>query len=431
MIDSSIAMGYQPIKLENPMNQLANLMKIRADQSTYDVGQQGLQETNRLNDLYRSSLGADGKIDRTKLYTGAAQQGLGSKIPGLQKGFLEADEAQGKVDKQNIEILEKNLSLFRSVVPQVKSPEEAAAYAKAMYEHPVLGKFAQQFGSLDDVMRKNAEMYAKDPRGWVVGSSGVTGDKLVDMLRGTRQNTNLGGVSRGETINAYGEIVPGQTTTTQITQSPDSIASNATQIRGQNMVDARSREATAATMSKPFEVTGPDGSPVLVQQNKQGQIVPVTGYSPKTAADKPLTDAQSKAALFGSRMQAANQVLDSLATDGTTTSIPGARTGFGVGAVLNTVSSAKQQQLNQAKRDFVNAVLRRESGAVIADSEFANADQQYFPQVGDSKEVIAQKKANREIAIRGIQAEVPKGQRKVINEIIGGNPIDSLLDKYK
>jgi hypothetical protein len=163
----------------------------------------------------------------------------------------------------------------------------------------------------------------------------------------------------------------------------------------------------------------------------QGQIVPVTGYSPKSAKDKPMTDAQSKAALFGSRMQAANEVLDSLATAGTTTSIPGARAGFGVGAVLNTVSSAKQQQLNQAKRDFVNAVLRRESGAVISDGEFDNAEKQYFPQVGDSKEVISQKKNNREIAMRGVQAEVPKGQRGVINEIIGGNPIDSLLDKYK
>jgi len=138
---------------------------------------------------------------------------------------------------------------------------------------------------------------------------------------------------------------------------------------------------------------------------------------PKDGSEKPMTDAQSKAALFGSRMEASNNVIEKLEGNGTTTSIPGARTGFGIGAVLNTVSSSEQQQLNQAKRDFVNAVLRRESGAVISDAEFANAEQQYFPQIGDSKEVIAQKAANRRLAIRGVQAEVPKAQRGVLSEI--------------
>ena len=119
-------------------------------------------------------------------------------------------------------------------------------------------------------------------------------------------------------------------------------------------------------------------------------------------------------------MESSNKVLESLAADGTTTSTPGSRAGYGIGAVMNTMSSAKQQQLLQAKRDFVNAVLRRESGAVIADSEFDNAEKQYFPQVGDSPEVQKQKGNNRAIAIRGVQAEVPKAQRGILREIQDG-----------
>jgi hypothetical protein len=61
------------------------------------------------------------------------------------------------------------------------------------------------------------------------------------------------------------------------------------------------------------------------------------------------------------------------------------------------------QKFDQAQRDFVNAILRRESGAVISDSEFANAAQQYFPQPGDTPEVIEQKAQNRAIAIEGIR----------------------------
>ena len=67
--------------------------------------------------------------------------------------------------------------------------------------------------------------------------------------------------------------------------------------------------------------------------------------------------------------------------------------------------------LDQAKRDFTNAVLRRESGAAIAQSEFDSADKQYFPQIGDSDKVIAQKARARQIAIQGVLAEVPKGTK--------------------
>lgn len=44
------------------------------------------------------------------------------------------------------------------------------------------------------------------------------------------------------------------------------------------------------------------------------------------------------------------------------------------------LQSAERQKFEQAKRNFVNSVLRNESGAVIAESEFKNADKQYFPQ---------------------------------------------------
>ncbi len=166
-------------------------------------------------------------------------------------------------------------------------------------------------------------------------------------------------------------------------------ASEGIQIRGQNMTDAREKE--------------------------KNQIA---------RDSKPLTDSQAKSAAFGARMQSANETLNSLEADGKLFSTPGSRTGFGVGAVVNTMNSAKGQQLDQAKRDFINAVLRRESGAVIAESEFENAEKQYFPQIGDSQEVIAQKRRNREIATRGVLAEVPKEKTGVVGEIVGSSGKD-------
>lgn len=69
----------------------------------------------------------------------------------------------------------------------------------------------------------------------------------------------------------------------------------------------------------------------------------------------------------------------------------------------NFARTPEFQKFDQARRDFVNAILRRESGAVISEAEFENANQQYFPVPGDSPEVIAQKRRNRENAIEGLR----------------------------
>lgn len=81
----------------------------------------------------------------------------------------------------------------------------------------------------------------------------------------------------------------------------------------------------------------------------------------------------------------------------------------------NYLVSKNYQTARQAERNFINALLRRESGAVINPEEFANAKQQYFPQPGDLPDVIAQKANNRKTVIEGFQRESgaaykPKGR---------------------
>lgn len=129
----------------------------------------------------------------------------------------------------------------------------------------------------------------------------------------------------------------------------------------------------------------------------------------------PLNDTQAKALQFGTRMQEAGKNLDQLAAEGVDQpSLLRRMAGDGaMGSLANLTQSPAQQQVEQSQRDFINAVLRRESGAAIADTEFNNARKQYFPQVGDSPEVIAQKRQNREIATAGIMAEVPDADKRV------------------
>lgn len=140
-----------------------------------------------------------------------------------------------------------------------------------------------------------------------------------------------------------------------------------------------------------------------------------------------MTEFQGKALGFGMRLAEANEILNGIGQGGAVqpnllkraaASVPG------VGGALETAAnmvpeaiggpSAPQQQVEQAQRNFINAVLRRESGAVISPQEFDNANRQYFPQPGDSPEVITQKQRNRELVISSFTEE--SGDRRPMIE---------------
>lgn len=114
-----------------------------------------------------------------------------------------------------------------------------------------------------------------------------------------------------------------------------------------------------------------------------------------------LTEGQGKATLFGTRMSEAQDIINTVENEGT--SIYNAIVG-NVPFVGNLATSNEFKVYNQAKQDFINAILRFESGAAIGQNEFDRADAQYFPQPGDTPQVIANKRRNRDIAIAAMSA---------------------------
>lgn len=148
---------------------------------------------------------------------------------------------------------------------------------------------------------------------------------------------------------------------------------------------------------------------------------------PGGPADKSLNPnkEQSDAYTYSTRMESANKIINDLEgkydpfsinikTSGKTGLIPGGET-----AANKYLLTPNDQKAEQAQRNFINAVLRRESGATIQPSEFDSANQQYFPQPGDSKEVLAQKRANRREAIDGLKrAAGPVGNKPTESKVI-------------
>lgn len=123
----------------------------------------------------------------------------------------------------------------------------------------------------------------------------------------------------------------------------------------------------------------------------------------KTEADKiatkPATQAQYTAAGFASRVVQAKDIIDknqaeliklSASEQAIQRNLP------------NFLKSPLMQVQEQAERNFVNSVLRRESGAAISPEEFRSAEKQYFPRPGDSAEVLIQKKQNRDLTANNL-----------------------------
>lgn len=147
-------------------------------------------------------------------------------------------------------------------------------------------------------------------------------------------------------------------------------------------------------------------------ENPTGAIIPLQG-----ARGPKLTEFQGKSAAFGLRAEEADRIHTSLLGKYSPAAINSKMAvsdwplvGGTLGAVTNTLAlSDNDQKAEQAQRDFINAILRQESGAAIMTDEFDNARKQYFPQPGDGEAVIAQKARNRELAIQGLKTNAGPG----------------------
>lgn len=188
-----------------------------------------------------------------------------------------------------------------------------------------------------------------------------------------------------------------------------------------------------------MSVTGPDGRPVQPTASPQatvtgpdGKQIPVPeGVDPKAfrtevtkatadAATGKKTEVQGKAEQFANRMETAESALSgglekqALGVKGAAQSIAGSLP-FG-----SSLQSGAYQRYNQAKSQFVTALLRQESGAAIGKEEFNRYDKEFFPQPGDTQEVIEQKAQSRRVAIEAMKKGAGPSYKSPVLNSTGG-----------
>jgi hypothetical protein len=450
-LDTNIALGVRPIEQPNMLAQMGQMMQLRQAQQQYE-------SENALRDL---AVKHGGDISNPafirelgtlnpKMATDLRSKQLEQQQKGVETG-IKINEALsaalgGLAENPTLDYARNTFSHLVST--GVLPPDKAQAmFAKLEAEPGRIKEYA--------TLGVNAAISAEKK---LTNATTIRGQDLTHSasmahvgatIRGQNQAerhwqydidnpkmTPLAGekVVNGEKIPAYFGYDPRNNSMIEVAMptvsvgAPTTLPTNAYAPPNVNALSMPPAGAPTSPVARPATVATPSAvapSAAIPSAAAPTSVVPgapnapaQVRFGPKSTAEN-LTEAQGKSTGFALRAKQASDILDIVGKDGKVQpgvlkrvgeSVP--LVGEGLGTMLNVTQTPQQQQIEQAQRAFVNAILRQESGAAINESEFVNAKKQYFPQPGDSKEVIEQKRLNRETAVRSLEVAAGPGMKQ-------------------
>lgn len=153
---------------------------------------------------------------------------------------------------------------------------------------------------------------------------------------------------------------------------------------------------------------GPDGRfyPINPPSGTALNVDPNTGAISfqQGAGVKPMTEGQSKDTVFATRAEGALPTLDKY--EKSLTSVRDTIAGS-VPIIGNMMKSDEYQQAEQAGLEFLQAILRKDTGAAITEAEQNEYGKVYLPLPGDTEKTIKQKRQSRVRALEAIKAGMP------------------------
>lgn len=126
---------------------------------------------------------------------------------------------------------------------------------------------------------------------------------------------------------------------------------------------------------------------------------------------KPLTEAQSKDTVFATRAEGALQEFEPVST--ALTGI-GSAIGGQIPVVGNYLKDPQYRKAEQSGRDFLAAILRKDTGAAVTDGEMVLYGEIFLPKPGDDPATLSQKSTSRRRAVEAIKAGMPP--QAIINQ---------------
>lgn len=228
---------------------------------------------------------------------------------------------------------------------------------------------------------------------WLMEQAGITKWTKFSELNDEQLGSLMSAQLKKESPNFYNEL-------SNLPEEKEAIVDNVANFNYANTL-------TASDRTKFLKQRGIEEDYIAYKANNATSSADFSDIEDITDVSFPekITDFKSKSFGFWNRMDTSTDIIsnmeDKYADSWSLTEYLSPR-GEGILSAPNFLKTADRKQFEQAQRNFVNAVLRQESGAAIADSEFASAAKQYFPAPWDDIGTMDQKRANREQVIQNM-----------------------------
>lgn len=260
-IDASIPLGIRPVQIESPLNAMAQFAQVQGAQS------QNALMALKMDEIKRAA--AEQQQIRTGLAAPDADPVKVLMTAGRPKEAMELAASQRAAEKDRLEMGLKKIGLAGQILSTAKDqPSYDAARTTAQSYGLDVSSMPPQFDPnvVQTKLQQSMSLKEQMEQKWK-----QMGFDLDVRKAGEAERHNV-----STERNAAGQLA--------VSQGNLGVSQANLGLRKQEL---------AANVSKPFEVTGPDGQAVLVQQDKAGNLTPVAGYAPK-GGGKPLPGAALK-----------------------------------------------------------------------------------------------------------------------------------------
>jgi hypothetical protein len=189
-VDPSIAMGYRPIQIESPINQMAAIAQLRGAQEASQMNALKMQEYQR-GTQQRNALAAIHADPNVKIgspeYLNRVQQEAPDLYESVAARAQQRAELEEKVEERKFKNFERKFGLFKSIVPNINSEGGVYQYIQAAYNDPDLKPILEKIQPLEAALESNANAFNSNPDEWRMRSSGVSAEKMAELaLQKTR-----------------------------------------------------------------------------------------------------------------------------------------------------------------------------------------------------------------------------------------------------
>lgn len=240
-IDSNIALGYKPVQIENPLNQLAAYSQIERGQQDQQINalkmrqaQQDFDTQNALAEAYKGAFNQDtGALDYNLLTKQLAQRGAGSAIPALLKTQRETQQAEALLGKTNVETQEAKRKLVTGMSRDL-SRNPSDANIQAHFEDFASSKLFNP-NEIATAQAKRDQLLAMpipDRQAYLASQGATAGE-----LKPTVKDRDIGGSIISTVLDPYSGLPISTGQPIKKTPTP-----------GESMTDARARERLAAEL---------------------------------------------------------------------------------------------------------------------------------------------------------------------------------------